>query len=120
MCRTIVLRLRFGDFAKATRSRTVRFPTDRSAVLLTVARGLLAGALPEIAERGITLIGVSLSQLARADSLQPEMPIDWEDGVRLDTVLDAVRDRFGAASVARAAHLGRDPGWSPPQLPEHE
>ena len=120
VCRTIVLRLRFGDFVKATRSHTVRLPTDRTAVVLAVARGLLAGALPEISERGITLIGISLSQLGRADSVQPELPIDWDDGARLDTVLDAVRDRFGAASVARATHLGRDPGWSTPLLPEHE
>jgi len=120
VCRTVVLRLRYGDFAKATRSRTLRSASDRTAILLTVARELLAGAQPEIAQRGITLIGVSLSQLAHADSLQPELPIDWDDGVRLDTVLDAVRDRFGAASVARAAQLGRDQGWSPPQLPEHE
>jgi DNA polymerase-4 len=119
-CRTVVLRLRFGDFAKATRSRSLRSASDRTAVLLMVARGLLASALPEIAERGITLIGVSLSQLAPADSLPPELPIDWDDGERLDTVLDAVRDRFGATSVARAAQLGRDAGWSTPVLPEHE
>ncbi|TYL50989.1 DNA polymerase IV [Agromyces mariniharenae] len=119
-CRTVVLRLRYGDFARATRSRTLRTATDRTSVLLAIAQGLLAGAQPRIADRGITLIGVSFSQLARADSLQPELPIDWEDGERLDTVLDAVRDRFGAASVARAAQLGRDPGWSPPMLPEHE
>jgi DNA polymerase-4 len=120
VCRTVVLRLRYGDFAKATRSRTFSSPTDRTAVLLAVARGLLASAHDEIAARGITLIGVSLSQLGRADDIQPELPIDWDDGVRLDTVLDAVRDRFGAASVARAAQLGRDPGWSTPLLPEHE
>jgi DNA polymerase-4 len=119
-CRTVVLRLRFGDFAKATRSHTVGAPTDRTAVLLAVAQGLLAGALPEIAERGITLIGVSLTQLRRAGDLQPELPIDWGEGVRLDTVLDAVREKFGATSVARAAQLGRDPGWSTPLLPEHE
>jgi DNA polymerase-4 len=119
-CRTVVLRLRFGDFAKATRSHTVGAATDRTAVLLAVAQGLLSSALPEIAERGITLIGVSLSQLRRADDLQPELPIDWGEGVRLDTVLDAVRERFGATSVARAAQLGRDPGWSTPLLPEHE
>ncbi|MGB3909940.1 MAG: DNA polymerase IV [Pseudolysinimonas sp.] len=119
-CRTVVLRLRFGDFAKATRSHTIGAPTDRTAVLLAVAQGLLAGALPEIADRGITLIGVSLSQLRRAGDLQPELPIDWGEGVRLDTVLDAVREKFGAASVARAAQLGRDPGWSTPLLPEHE
>jgi DNA polymerase-4 len=119
-CRTIVLRLRFGDFARATRSRTLGFPSDRTSVLLTVARGLLAAAQPEIAERGITLIGISLSQLGRTDSFQPELPIDWDDGAPLDTVLDAVRDRFGAASVARATQLGRDPGWSTPVLPEHQ
>jgi len=120
VCRTVVLRLRYGDFTKATRSRTFRFATDRTALLLDVARGLLAAALPEIAERGITLIGISLSQLGRADSVPPELPIDWDDGSRLDTVLDAVRDRYGATSVARATQLGRDPGWSTPVLPEHE
>ncbi|NLP83153.1 DNA polymerase IV [Microbacterium sp. CFH 90308] len=120
VCRTVVLRLRFGDYTKATRSRTVRFPTDRTAVVLSVARALLAASAPRIAERGITLIGISLSQLGHADSIQPELPIEWEDGARLDTVLDAVRDRFGAASVARAAQLGHDPGWSTPVLPEHE
>jgi len=120
VCRTVVLRLRYGDYAKATRSRTFRFATDRTALLLEVARGLLAAAQPEIEQRGITLIGVSLSQLGRADSVPPELPIDWEDGSRLDGVLDAVRDRFGTASVARAAQLGRDPGWSTPLLPEHE
>lgn len=119
-CRTVVLRLRFGDFVKATRSRSVGSPTDRTAVLLAVAQSLLDSALPEIAERGITLLGVSLTQLSRADDLQPELPIDWSDGARLDSVLDAVRDRFGATSVARAAQLGRDPGWSTPLLPEHE
>ena len=116
VCRTVVLRLRFGDFAKATRSRSLGAPTDRTARLLTVARMLLVAAQPEIAERGITLIGISLSQLDHADSVQPELPLDRlgfsDDGERLDTVLDAVRDRYGATSVARAAQLGRDPGWS--------
>lgn len=56
----------------------------------------------------------------RADDLQPELPIDWGEGVRLDAVLDAVREKLGATSVARAAQLGRHPGWSTPLLPEHE
>ena len=120
VCRTVVLRLRYGDFARATRSRTVGAATDRTAVLLAVARELLAGAQPEIAVRGITLIGISLSHLRRTDDLQPELPIDWDEGARLDTVLDAVRDKFGATSVARAAQLGRDPGLTTPLLPEHE
>lgn len=120
VCRTVVLRLRYGDYAKATRSRTLRLPTDRTVVLLTLARGLLTAAQPEIASRGLTLIGVSLTQLAPAQTAPAELPLDFDDGERLDTVLDAVRDRFGAASVSRAAQLGRDPGWSTPVLPEHE
>jgi DNA polymerase-4 len=120
VCRTVVLRLRFGDYAKATRSHTIGSATDRTAVLLSVALGLLATARSEITNRGITLIGISLSHLDRIDNLQPELAIDWDEGARLDTVLDAVRDRFGATSVARAAQLGRDPGWSSPLLPEHE
>jgi len=119
VCRTVVLRLRFGDFARATRSRTVAPATDRTSVLLATARGLLAAAQAEIAVRGITLIGLSLAQLGRADDIQPELPIDWNEGGRLDTVLDAVRDKFGAAAVDRAATLGRDPGWSTPLLEEH-
>jgi DNA polymerase-4 len=120
VCRTIVLRLRFGDFTKATRSRTMGSASDRTSVLLGIAQELLATARPEIEQRGITLIGVSLSHLAPAASIPLELPIDWNDQARLDTVLDAVRDRFGATSVARAAHLDRDPGWSTPLLPEHE
>lgn len=120
VCRTVVLRLRFGDFSKATRSRSLRAPTDRTAVLLTLARTLLAAAHAEITARGITLIGISLSQLDHTDHVQPELPIDWGDEARLDTVLDTLRDRYGATSVSRAAQLGRDPGWSSPILPEHE
>lgn len=120
VCRTVVLRLRFGDFTKATRSRSLRAPTDRTAVLLTLARALLAAAQPEITARGITLLGISLSQLDRAGNVAPELPIDWGDDARLDTVLDTLRGRFGADSVSRAAQLGRDQGWSSPILPEHE
>ncbi|CAN7367075.1 DNA polymerase IV [Microbacterium sp. LjRoot45] len=119
-CRTVTLRLRFADFTKATRSRTLRSPSDRTAVLLGAARGLLAAAQPEIAARGLTLIGVSFGQLARGEEVPPELPIDWGDGARLDTVFDAVRDRFGAGSLGRAIQLGRDAGWSTPLLPEHE
>lgn len=120
VCRTVVLRLRFGDFTKATRSRSLRAPTDRTAIVLTVARALLAAAQADVTARGITLIGISLSQLDRAGNVQPELPIDWGDEARLDSVLDTLRDRYGSTSVSRAAQLGRDPGWSSPILPEHE
>jgi DNA polymerase IV len=120
VCRTVVLRLRYGDYAKATRSHTLRIATDRTATVLAVARMLLAAAQPAIDRRGITLLGISLSGLDRGGSVPPELPLDWGDGSLLDGALDAVRDRFGKASVTRATQLGRDPGWSAPLLPEHE
>ncbi|MDN4472341.1 DNA polymerase IV [Demequina zhanjiangensis] len=119
-CSTVVLRLRFGDFTKATRSRTLATPTDRTEVLLAVAQRLLAAVDPDISARGITLIGVSFAQLTRGGEVQPELPLDWNDGARIDTALDAVRDRFGSAAVTRATLLGRDPGVSAPRLPEHD
>ncbi|WP_284329269.1 hypothetical protein [Demequina litorisediminis] len=39
-CATVVLRLRYRDFTKATRSRTLTSPTDRTDVLLGVTQSL--------------------------------------------------------------------------------
>src|SRR5438067_4868542 len=49
--RTVVLRLRFGDFSRATRSHTLPLPTAHTQTILATARWLLATAIPEI-ERG--------------------------------------------------------------------
>jgi DNA polymerase IV len=125
VCRTVVLRLRFGDFTRATRSQTLASATDHTDTLLSTARGLLGAALPMILDRGLTLLGISLSGLDGDDTLQLELPLgereeERRDTSRLDSALDAVRDRFGAASVGRANQLGRDQGVSVPVLPEHE
>ena len=118
-CRTVVLRLRYGDFTRATRSKSLPRSTDRTVTLLGVARTLLGASMPDVAASGLTLIGVSLTNLERAAAAQLELPFDFDSGgERLDTVLDAVRDRFGATAVGRAAQLGRDQGVSPPLLPD--
>ena len=49
--RTVVLRLRFGDFSRATRSHTLPYATAHTDTILATARGLLAAAIPTI-ERG--------------------------------------------------------------------
>lgn len=117
-CRTVVLRMRFGDFSRATRSRTLAAPTDHTDTILRAARALLAEAVPMIEERGLTLIGLALTNLEDADPRQLALPLDRGTGPELDTTLDALRGRFGSAAVTRAALLGRGEGLSVPLLPD--
>jgi DNA polymerase-4 len=46
------------------------------------------------------------------------LPLDAGPVTTLDAALDAVRDRFGAGTVTRAALLGRGEGLSVPLLPD--
>jgi DNA polymerase-4 len=106
-CRTITLRMRFGDYSRATRSHTLSRPTDDTGTVVATVRALLAAAQPLIgAGGGLTLVGVALSNLGGAGHVQLELPFGL---VRppVDAALDAVRDRFGGAAVTRATLLGR-------------
>ncbi|MDF0529637.1 DNA polymerase IV [Tsukamurella sp. 8F] len=116
--RTMVLRLRFGDYGRATRSRSVGTPTDRTDVILCVAQELLAEAASLIGERGCTLIGLSLTNLDDTESAQLELPFEADRGAELDSRLDELRSRFGVESVTRAALLGRRHGDDAPLLPD--
>ena len=117
-CRTVVLRLRFDDFARATRSHTLGEATTQNRTILAAARGLLAAATPEIERRGLTLIGLSLTSLEDADAIQLALPLERKPMCRLDATIDDVRERFGASAITRAVLLGRDPGIAMPQLPD--
>ncbi|MCT2583810.1 DNA polymerase IV [Actinophytocola gossypii] len=118
VCRTVVLRLRFADFARVTRSQTLVQATDDTQLILATARRLLHDAMPMIDERGVTLIGVALSNLDRENAVQLVLPFDGGPAGTLDAALDHVRDRFGTAAVTRAAMLNRHPGVSVPVLPD--
>jgi DNA polymerase-4 len=116
--RTVVLRLRFDDFSRATRSHTLRQATAHTATVLHTARGLLAGVRPLIERRGLTLVGVAVANLDSGGAVQLELPFEGHSGDDLDTALDTVRDRFGSSAVMRAALLGQDQGFSVPLLPD--
>jgi DNA polymerase-4 len=118
LCRTVVLRLRFDDFSRATRSLTLPRSTDRSADVLDAARALLAVAAPLIRERGITLVGISLTGLEDADRAQLELPLDARPLAALDMALDEVKERYGSSAVTRARLVGRRPGIEMPLLPD--
>jgi len=116
--RTVVLRLRFDDFTRATRSHTLPRATAQTHAILAAARALLATATPLIERRGITLVGIAVANLDDDDAVQLTLPIDRYTGAELDAALDAVRARFGSAAITRAVLLGRDPGLTMPLLPD--
>ncbi|MFL6161324.1 MAG: DNA polymerase IV [Jatrophihabitantaceae bacterium] len=118
VCQTIVLRFRFDDFSRATRSHTMASPTDSTASLVAAALTLLRANQELIRSRGLTLIGVSLTNLDNADAIQLELPFATAPSLELDRAMDGIRSRFGATALTRAAMLGRDPGIAVPLLPD--
>ena len=118
VCRTVVLRLRFADFTRATRSETMPQATARTQPILESARRLLASAKPLIHAQGLTLVGLSLTNLEDEDRVQLALPFDPLHDAALDFALDRVRDRFGSSAVTRGVLVGRDPGVVMPLLPD--
>jgi len=118
VCRSVTLRLRFDDFSRATRSHTVHEATALTETLLATGRGLLADAIPMIRERGITLIGITFSNLSDDRAIQLALPLDGSDADAIDGALDRVKERFGSDAVTRAVLLGRRQGISVPLLPD--
>ncbi len=116
--RTVVLRLRFDDFSRATRSHTLPYATAGSQVVLTTARGLLTTAAPLIARQGITLVGIAVSNLDDRGAIQLALPLERHSSEALDAAVDEVRQRFGSSAVTRAVLLERGQGPTPPLLPD--
>jgi DNA polymerase-4 len=113
--RTVVLRLRFDDFSRTTRSYTLPESTNETRTVLAAARGLLAAAMPMIERDGVTLVGVTVANLDDDDQLV--LPLD-RPYAALDAVLDEVRERFGVNAITRGILLGRDQGLTVPLLPD--
>jgi DNA polymerase IV len=117
--RTVVLRLRFDDYSRATRSHTMRRATASNDEILSAARGLIDVAGPIIAERGLTLIGFSVSNVVNGGAEQLELPFDGvPDTMAVDCAVDLVRQRFGNACLTRGVLVGTDPGLEMPMLPD--
>jgi len=116
--RTVVLRMRFDDFSRATRSHTLPQATNHTETILAAARDLLDGVEEMIDERGITMVGISVGNLDNGNHVQLALPFNAHVTNALDTALDDLRERFGSSSVTRAVHLGRDIGLTVPLLPD--
>jgi DNA polymerase IV len=133
VCRTVMLRLRFDDFTRATRSHTMNEATARTQPILAIARELMAAAMPVIERQGVTLVGLSLSGLQDDYAVQLALPLerqrsgaldatlaarDAAPADALDATLDLVRDRFGSDAITRAVLVGRKLRPSGPLLPD--
>jgi DNA polymerase-4 len=118
VCRTVTLRLRFDDYTRASRSHTLREATTHTPTLLAAVRALLAAAMPIVRAQGITLIGVSLTNLQDEGAVQLVLPLEEARPRALDAALDEVRDRYGSTAITRAVLLGRPERPIAPLLPD--
>jgi len=118
VCHTVILRMRFDDFSRATRSHTLPQPTADTQTILAAMRDLLRTAMPMIHRDGLTLVGITLSNLDDDTAIQLPLPFERRSGNALDAVLDNVRDRFGSNAIIRAVLVGRDQGLTVPLLPD--
>lgn len=118
VCRTVVLRLRFDDSSRVTRSRTLSEATARTQTILSTAQELVTEAMPMIKRRGITLVGFALTNLTDDSYVQLALPLERPRAFVLDSAVDEVRDRFGSSALTRGVLVGRDPGITVPLLPD--
>jgi DNA polymerase-4 len=116
--RTVTLRLRFDDFTRATRSFTLHEATAHTQEIFDMARGLLAAETRLIERRGLTLVGVAVSNLADDTPVQLPLPFARRCELELDLAIDEIRERFGLDAVKRAVLLGRETGFAMPLLPD--
>jgi DNA polymerase-4 len=118
VARTVVLRMRFDDFGRATRSHTLPEASDRTGAVLLTARALLADADAMLRDRGLTLVGVAVTNLDDADAVQLSLPFGPGAPTELDSAVDRIRDRFGTDAIDRTVLLRRRLTPSVPLLPD--
>ncbi|MFM8519138.1 MAG: DNA polymerase IV [Solirubrobacterales bacterium] len=124
LTRTVTVGVRFADMSRASRSRSLESPTDRTDLVLEAARELLDSAGgAELGE--LTLVGVALGNLETDGAVQMELPLDREPEAAdpeapgsLDRALDDLRGRYGPEAVTRASLVDRPGTGATPVLPE--
>jgi len=134
--RTITVRVRFADLRAVTRSLTLPGPISATLTIAEVAVDLARAALTDNPrERRISLLAISVSQLAEQNALQLALPFEADDEPRrsgsaadasrwsADRSIDAVRLRFGRAAIGYASVMFSDAGHVPDafrELAEHD
>jgi DNA polymerase-4 len=106
--RTVVLKLRFGDFTTITRSRTLSESTDLGRRIYDEVSDIYAQTGKQHAR--VRLVGVRVEQLSEGGGGQMSLWDDDDSWRDAEDVMDAVSARFGRGSVTQASLLGNNRG----------
>jgi DNA polymerase IV len=104
---TVSVKIRRGDFTTYTRQRSLRPPTQDTAIVSAAAQALLRAWLASQPRAAVRLLGVGVSDLqslSQSDLFSDPLP---DAGSRLDSAVDGIRDRFGNGLLTRASLLPR-------------
>lgn len=102
--RTVVLKLRFGDFTTISRSRTIAEPTDLGRTIYEEVRSIYDGLGKHDAR--IRLVGVRAEQLQDAGTAQLGLWDESEGWRDAEETMDAAIERFGRGAIRPARLLG--------------
>jgi DNA polymerase IV len=105
----VSVKIRRGDFTTYTRQRSLKPPTQDTAVVSAAAEALLRAWLASQPRAALRLLGVGVSDLqslSQSDLFSDPLR-DPDAGSRLDSAVDGIRDRFGNGLLTRASLLPR-------------
>ena len=111
VARTIVLKVRFGDFKTITRSVTLPDATDGARDVVAAARHLLS--VVDVTP-GVRLLGVGASGLVDASTQQLSLTDGSQTHDAADQVADQIRNRFGSSAIGPAATIRGGRGLQSP------
>jgi len=101
----VTVKIRRHDFSTYTRQQRVAPTTNDTRVITSVARELLLAWLGRNPGARIRLLGVGVSDLSEVDQLDLFDAATARVPSRLDTALDAIRQKFGTGALRRAGSL---------------
>lgn len=109
LCKTITLKLRYGDFTTLTRSKTLETATDVTDIIRTNAHTIFAKWASKHYQ-ALRLLGVTVSQLTTEGGQQMSLfdASKNEKSKKLDRALDDIVEKFGSTAVRRATTLPTD------------
>ena len=118
--RTVVLRLRFDDFGRATRSHTMPRATASTDVILDTARASGRGGGAADRRTGPDAGGIRGVQHRPRRRPAAGASVRGTRGHRSPSTMPSTRcgSRYGNSALTRGVLLGRDPGLEMPHLPD--